>query len=141
MSVNMFVMATSEAITTEVTTELCCPPVTDAVLDEEQATDLASLLKALADPVRIRIVSLLAAAPSGEVCTCDLPGLLDRAQPTVSHHLSLLVRAGIVEREQRGKWAWFRLRPSRLAEVSVALGGNPDQLAAIQSGSTCRDGS
>lgn len=104
-------------------TELCCPPLTESVLDDDQAAELASLLKALADPVRIRLVSLLAAAPTGELCACDLPALLDRAQPTVSHHLSQLVKAGIIDREQRGKWAWFRLRPERLGEVCAALGG------------------
>lgn len=102
--------------------ELCCPPVTRAVLDEEQAGELAGLLKALADPVRLRLVSLIAAAPGEEVCACDLPVLLDRSQSTTSHHLTQLVRAGILAREQRGKWAWFRLRPERLGAVCTALG-------------------
>jgi len=101
---------------------LCCPPVTAGRLDEAAVLELATVLKALADPVRLRLVSLVAAAPGGEICACDLPGLLDRTQPTVSHHLSLLVRAGLVDREQRGKWAWFRLRPERLAAVRAALG-------------------
>lgn len=101
---------------------LCCPPVTAGVLDESSAAELAGVLKALADPARLRLVSIMAAAPTGEVCACDLPGLLDRSQPTVSHHLSLLVHAGLVDREQRGKWAWFRLRPDRLAAVRAALG-------------------
>jgi ArsR family transcriptional regulator len=101
---------------------LCCPPVTAGRLDEAAVLELATVLKALADPVRLRLVSIVAAAPGGEICACDLPGLLDRTQPTVSHHLSLLVRAGLVDREQRGKWAWFRLRPERLAAVRAALG-------------------
>jgi ArsR family transcriptional regulator len=101
---------------------LCCPPVTAGRLDQAAAVELATVLKALADPVRLRLVSIVAAAPAGEICACDLPGLLDRAQPTVSHHLSLLVRAGLVDREQRGKWAWFRLRRERLAAVRAALG-------------------
>jgi ArsR family transcriptional regulator len=101
---------------------LCCPPVTSGRLDEADAAELAEVLKALADPVRLRLVSIIAAAPSGEVCACDLPALLQRSQPTVSHHLSQLLRAGLIEREQRGKWAWFRLRPGRLAEVRAALG-------------------
>jgi ArsR family transcriptional regulator len=103
-------------------TALCCPPLTAGELDEAAAAELAVALKALADPVRLRLVSILAAADSGEVCACDLPALLDRAQPTVSHHLSLLVRAGLIDREQRGKWAWFRLRTDRLAAVRAALG-------------------
>lgn len=101
---------------------LCCPPVTAGRLDEAEAAELAGVLKALADPVRLRLVSIIAAAPTGEICACDLPALLDRSQPTVSHHLSQLLHAGLVDREQRGKWAWFRLRPDRLAAVRAALG-------------------
>jgi ArsR family transcriptional regulator, arsenate/arsenite/antimonite-responsive transcriptional repressor len=105
---------------------LCCPPVTAGRLDEAGAAELAGVLKALADPVRLQIVSIIAAAPTGEICACELPGLLERSQPTVSHHLSQLVRAGLVDREQRGKWAWFRLRPDRLAAVRAALGEGPE---------------
>jgi len=101
---------------------LCCPPVTANVLDEAAATELAGVLKALADPIRIRLVSLIAAAPTGELCACDLPALLDRSQPTVSHHLTQLVRAGLIDREQRGKWAWFRIRPDGFAAIRAALG-------------------
>ncbi|MGH9231310.1 MAG: metalloregulator ArsR/SmtB family transcription factor [Acidimicrobiales bacterium] len=101
---------------------LCCPPVTAGRLDEAAAAELAGVLKALADPVRLRIVSIIAAAPTGEICACELPGLLARSQPTVSHHLSQLLHAGLVDREQRGKWAWFRLRADRLAAVRAALG-------------------
>lgn len=101
---------------------LCCPPVTGAILDEDQATALAARLKALADPVRLRLVSLLACSDSGEICACDLPALLGRKQPTISHHLKLLAEAGLVTREQRGKWAWFRLDPDGLDELRDALG-------------------
>ncbi|MEL7158758.1 MAG: metalloregulator ArsR/SmtB family transcription factor [Actinomycetota bacterium] len=107
------------------TQALCCPPVTGAVLDDEQAAVLAGRLKALADPVRLRLVSLVACAEQGEVCACDLPTILERSQPTVSHHLKLLVEAGILDREQRGKWAWFSLRPQALDELQAALGGSP----------------
>ncbi len=103
------------------TPEPCCTPLLRSVLDEEQASDLAEVLKALADPVRLRLVSIIGTAESGEVCACDLPALVERTQPTVSHHLSLLVRAGVLEREQRGKWAWFSLRRDRLADVGGAL--------------------
>ncbi|HET6663396.1 MAG TPA: metalloregulator ArsR/SmtB family transcription factor [Acidimicrobiales bacterium] len=113
---------------------LCCSPVTAGRLDEDAAADLAAVLKALADPVRLRLVSLIAAAPSGEICACDLPGLLDRSQPTVSHHLSQLVRAGLVDREQRGKWAWFRLRPDRFAAVRAALGEGSSADALVPTG-------
>lgn len=109
---------------------LCCTPLTAGPLGEAEAAELAAVLKALADPVRLRLVSILASAPAGEVCTCDLPGLLGRSQPTVSHHLSVLMRAGLVEREQRGKWAWFRLRPERLAALRAALGDGASAAAA-----------
>ena len=101
--------------------EPCCPALLELVLDEDAAVELAALLKALADPVRLRLVSIIATADTGEVCACDLPELVDRSQPTVSHHLSQLVNAGILERDQRGKWAWFRLCPDRLAALGEAL--------------------
>ena len=99
----------------------CCTPLLRAPLAEVEAEELADILKALADPVRLRLVSIIASAEAGEVCACDLPGLVDRSQPTVSHHLSLLVKAGIIDREQRGKWAWFRLREERLASLGDVL--------------------
>ena len=104
---------------------LCCPPLGEGALDEDAAVELARVLKALADPVRLRLLSFIASSSTGEVCACDLPGLLDRSQPTMSHHLSQLVKAGLVEREQRGKWAWFRLRPQRLEALGAVLGGTP----------------
>ena len=100
---------------------LCCPPLLAAPLDEHDAVELAGVLKALADPVRLRLVSMIAAAPAGEVCACDLATPLGRSQPTVSHHLSQLVAAGILDREQRGRWAWFRVRPAGLGAVCAAL--------------------
>jgi ArsR family transcriptional regulator, arsenate/arsenite/antimonite-responsive transcriptional repressor len=105
-----------------VASSLCCDPVTVGRLDESTAVELAGVLKALADPVRLQLVSIIGAAPTGEICACDLPALLDRSQPTVSHHLTQLVRAGLIDREQRGKWAWFRLRPDGFAAVRAALG-------------------
>lgn len=98
----------------------CC--VIESPLDDDQATDLAALLKALADPVRLRLLSMIATSPTGELCACDLPEALGRSQPTTSHHLSQLVQSGLVEREQRGKWAWFRLDGDRLAALRAALG-------------------
>lgn len=100
---------------------LCCAPLLDGVLSEDDAAALAVTLKALADPIRLRIVSIIAATENGEICTCDLPALLDRSQPTTSHHLSQLTKAGVVEREQRGKWAWFRVVPDRLNAIGQAL--------------------
>lgn len=110
------------ANTNQAAPTLCCAPITDAALDEVQAEELAGVLKALADPIRLRLVSMLATDPDREICACDLPELLGRSQPTVSHHLGLLVRAGLITREQRGKWAWFKVRADRLAEISSLLG-------------------
>ncbi len=104
--------------------ELCCPDLLSSPLDEQAAAELADLFKALADPARLRLLSIVSSAPTGEACACDLPALLGRSQATVSHHLSILVRAGILDREQRGKWAWFRLRPERLAALSAILSGD-----------------
>jgi arsenate reductase (thioredoxin) len=98
----------------------CC--VLEAPLSEADAEQLATILKALADPVRIRLVSLLATAPTGEICACDLPEALGKSQPTISHHLTQLVSAGLVHREQRGKWAWFRLERQVLETVRRMLG-------------------
>ena len=103
----------------------CCGSTSGDALTDEQAHELAAAFKVLADPVRLRLMSLIATSPTGEVCACDLPESVDRSQPTVSHHLSLLVNAGVIEREQRGKWAWFRLRRERLDELATVLTG-PD---------------
>ena len=98
---------------------LCCTPLSKAPMSEDEASSVADVLKVIADPVRLRIVSIVAS--SGEVCACDLPALLDRSQPTISHHLSQLVNAGLLEREKRGKWAWFRLHQARLNEICAIL--------------------
>lgn len=121
----MFLMTHVDVPTTpgilDASPALCCPSLLDAPLGEEEAHQLASVLKALADPARLRVLSVLAAAEGGEVCACDLPGLVGRSQPTVSHHLAKLVEVGLVEREQRGKWAWFRLRRDSLDAVCASL--------------------
>jgi ArsR family transcriptional regulator len=100
----------------------CCPPLSARRLQEPDAVALAGLLKALADPVRLQLVSIVATAEAGEVCACDFPALVGRSQPTVSHHLTQLVNAGLLDREQRGKWAWFRIRPDGFAAIRSALG-------------------
>lgn len=132
------IVDTSSTRTTASTTATatCCGSVSGDALTDEQASELAAALKALADPVRLRLVSLIATSPTGEVCACDLPDSLDRSQPTVSHHLSLLVSAGVLEREQRGKWAWFRLRHERLHELSAVLA--PPTPATIATDRSCR---
>lgn len=100
----------------------CCEPVLDAALSEDQADELAGAFKVLADPVRLRLLSLIASAPDGEVCACDLVEPLGRSQPTVSHHLSVLTEAGLLTREKRGRWAWFSVVPERLEILRDALG-------------------
>lgn len=99
----------------------CCQPVAETALSEAEAIRLAAAFKVLADPVRLRLLSLVASAPDGEVCACDLVEPTGRSQPTVSHHLSVLGDAGLVEREQRGRWAWFRARTDRLEVLRAAL--------------------
>ena len=102
--------------------DACCPPLFGSSLGDEDAADLAAVMKALADPIRLKLVNLIADA--GEGCACDFPAMLDRSQPTISHHLSILVKAGILEREQRGKWAWFWVNHGRVSSVCAALGRN-----------------
>lgn len=101
--------------------EGCCSPLTAGVLSEPDAVDLADALKVLADPARLRLLSLIASAPSGEACACELVEPLGRSQPTVSHHLSVLVNAGFLIREKRGRWAWYQIVPERLEMLRAAL--------------------
>lgn len=103
------------------TIEACCQPLADAALSADEADDLASAFKVLADPVRLRLLSMVANADSGEVCGCDLVAPIGRSQPTVSHHLSVLHDAGLVEREKRGRWMYYRAVPARLAVLRDAL--------------------
>src|SRR5690348_14192424 len=99
----------------------CCGTVGGSGLSETEAIELANALKALADPARLRLLSLIASAPTGEACACDLVGPVGRSQPTVSHHLAILVNAGLVAREQRGRWAWYRVVPQQLETLQRAL--------------------
>lgn len=103
--------------------EICCAPVLASVLGEDDAEELAAAFRVLADPVRLRLLSLVAAQPSGEVCACELVGPLGRSQPTVSHHLKVLHEAGLLDREKRGSWVWYRVVPERLAGLRQALAG------------------
>ena len=101
--------------------EYCCTPVFEGVLDEEAASEMAPVLAALADPVRLRIVSMLAAAPDGAACGCDLETPLNLSQPTVSHHLKILREAGIVQGNRQGRWVYYSVVPERLEELRDAL--------------------
>jgi ArsR family transcriptional regulator, arsenate/arsenite/antimonite-responsive transcriptional repressor len=100
---------------------VCCAPVTGGVLDDVTAARLAQMFKALGDPTRVKLVSLIAAADDAEACVCDLLAHVPLAQPTVSHHLKLLVEAGLITREQRGKWAYYRIASQTLAGMAQAL--------------------
>ena len=100
---------------------ICCSSVIEAPLSEEESAELARVLAALGDPVRLRLLSLVAS--NGEVCSCDLEAPLGRSQPTVSHHTRILADAGLIVGEKRGKWTWWTVVPSRLATIRRALGG------------------
>ena len=102
-------------------TDGCCAPLTSGALDQDQAEELAAVFKVLADPARLRLLSMVASAPTGEACACELVEPVGRSQPTVSHHLSLLVDSGLLEREKRGRWAWYRIVPERFDQVRAAL--------------------
>lgn len=99
--------------------EVCCPSVLEAPLTEHQAVEVARMFAALADPVRLRLLSLVAA--TDEVCSCDLQGPLGKAQPTISHHTKALAEAGLIIGERRGKWVWWQVVPERLAALQAAL--------------------
>jgi ArsR family transcriptional regulator len=101
--------------------EACCSPRTPP-LRRDEAERLADGLRVLADPARLQLLSLIAAGPEGEACVCNLTEPLGLSQPTVSHHLKVLQDAGLVEREQRGRWAFYRLLPEFLGDLSLSLG-------------------
>ena len=107
--------------TGEAAPAFCCAPITSEPLREDDADDLASAFKVLSDPARLRLLSLVASAGDDGMCVCDLVDLVDRSQPTVSHHLKVLTEAGLVTREKRGRWAWFQVDPDRLEGLRGAL--------------------
>lgn len=100
--------------------EACGPPLTQVPLSESDAAVLASVLSALGDPVRLRLLSILAV--HGEACSCNLEEALGRSQPTISHHTRVLAQAGLIEGEKRGKWTWWKIVPGRLAGLWRELG-------------------
>lgn len=101
--------------------EVCCSSVLAAPLDDSEAAHLATMFKALADPTRVRLLSLIAATPGQEACICDLTDPVGLSQPTVSHHMKKLVDAGLAEREQRGRWAYYRVVPGTLTNLANSL--------------------
>lgn len=103
------------------TTKVCCGTARDIPLGERDAEQLATAFAALADPVRLRLLSLISSAPGGEVCACDLVTPIGKSQPTVSHHLRILFEAGLVGREKRGVWVWYWADKDRLDEIADRL--------------------
>ena len=114
MCVNMFPVDVKQI-------DVCCAPVVATPLSDAEAEELAAAFKVLSDPVRLRLFSIIAADPDGEVCACEVVDVLDRSQPTISHHLKVLHEAGLLDREKRGTWVWYRAVPSRLAGLREAL--------------------
>lgn len=113
--------------------EPCCPPLTREPLSSDRVADLARMFKALGDPVRLRMLGLIAGREGGEACVCDISPAFDLSQPTVSHHLKVLREAGLLDCERRGTWVYYRVIPAALEQLSALL--------AIESGalpaSTC----
>ena len=106
-------------------TAACCSPLTAEPLTVEQAEQIAPLLKALADPVRLRLLSLVASHEGGEACICELNDAFELSQPTISHHMKVLHEAGLVDRDKRGVWAYYRIRPQALASLGTLIGCPP----------------
>jgi len=115
-------MSKSLVLLTPADTAACCPPLSAKALSQAQAEQIAPLLKALADPVRLRLMSLVASHPGGEACVCDLNEAFDLSQPTISHHLKVLHEAGLLDREKRGVWVYYRASTQALASLGTLIG-------------------
>ena len=107
--------------TTPASASACCTPAGDAAVSDESAQRLAKVFKALGDPARVKLLSLITASAEGEMCICDLTEPVGLSQPTVSHHMKLLVEAGLATREQRGRWAYYRPTTRTLADAADML--------------------
>lgn len=108
---------------TPVETVACCAPLTKSPLRRDEAERIAPLLKALADPVRLRLVSIIASYEGGEACVCDLHDAFDLSQPTISHHLKVLHEVGLLDRSKRGVWVYYRIQPTALNDLGALLSG------------------
>lgn len=117
-------MSKSQLTLTPVETAACCSPLMREPISADQAERLVPLLKALADPVRLRLVSIVAASEGGEACVCDLNDAFDLSQPTISHHLKVLHDVGLLDRSKRGVWVYYAVRREVLADVATLIGGN-----------------
>ena len=103
----------------DISTVVCCGPLSESELSETEARDAAAIFGALADPVRLRMLSLIAAEP--EVCSCALEAPLGKSQPTISHHTRILAEVGLIEGEKRGRWTWWHVVPERLSQIARIL--------------------
>src|ERR1700693_5859163 len=115
-------MSNSLALLTPADSPWCCAPLSAQPLTMEQADQVAPLLKALADPVRLRLMSLIASHEGGEACVCDLVDALDLSQPTISHHLKVLHEGGVISRSKRGVWVYYRPQPTALTDLAALIG-------------------
>ncbi|MET1087904.1 MAG: metalloregulator ArsR/SmtB family transcription factor [Arthrobacter sp.] len=104
-------------------TVACCSPLAREPLSEPEAEGIAPLLKALADPVRLRLMSMVASHEGGEACVCDLNDAFELSQPTISHHLKILHGVGLLDREKRGVWVYYRARTEALENLAALIGG------------------
>lgn len=107
---------------TPVETVACCSPLSRQPLSQNQAEQIAPLLKALADPVRLRLMSMVASHEGGEACVCDLTDGFELSQPTISHHLKVLHEVGLLDRSKRGVWVYYRVRSEALADLAALIG-------------------
>jgi ArsR family transcriptional regulator len=119
MSKSLTVLSPADAVA-------CCSPLTREPLSRDAAEQIAPLLKALADPVRLRLMSLVASHDGGEACVCDLNPAFDLSQPTISHHLKVLHEVGLLDREKRGVWVYYRVRTEALADLGALIGSSSE---------------
>ena len=118
-------MPTALSLLTPADSAACCSPLSAQPMTTQQAEQVAPLMKALADPVRLRLMSLIASHEGGEACVCDLNDAFDLSQPTISHHLKLLHEAGLLDRDKRGVWVYYRARTDALASLGALIGCPP----------------
>lgn len=116
-------MSKSQLTLTATESVACCSPLLSEPMSEDQAEQIAPLLKAIAEPVRLRLLSLVAAHEGGEACVCDLNDAFDLSQPTISHHLKVLHEVGLLDRSKRGVWVYYRVRTEPLGDLATLLGG------------------
>ncbi|MDQ0779696.1 ArsR family transcriptional regulator [Streptomyces aurantiacus] len=123
-------MSNQELVVLGQDAEGCCPTLLTAPMAEDQAVDLAKVFKALGDPVRLRLLSIIASRAGGEICVCDLTPAFDLSQPTISHHLKLLKQAGLIASERRGTWVYYRPLPETTDKLAAVLTGPGSVVAA-----------